>query len=100
MISDIKTKEPSINFWSLVSAHDLKWKRAGKVNAIGVQVKAPKIERNLSSLSPSMIVMETVAPTIKVLVMFLSICLLLVFSMLSYRMFSTIMFAGTKPVDS
>ena len=85
-----------MNFQTLVSAHDFKWNRAGKVNAMGVQVKAPKMERNLSSLSPSRIVMATVAPTITVLVMFLSICLLLVFSILSYKMFSTMMFAGYK----
>ena len=59
-----------------VLAHTLRWNRAGNKKAIGVHVSAPKIDKNLSTLSPSMRVNPTVKPTSIVLVTFLNIYLL------------------------
>ena len=81
-------------FWDVVSAQAFRWNIAGKVNAIGVQVTEPRIDRNLSSLSPSMIVITTTTQITQVLVMFLLICLFLVFSQPSKRMFSIMILTG------
>jgi len=62
-----------------VVAHAFKWNKAGKVNAIGVHVKAPASERNLFSFVPIAIVNPTVTPTRKALDPFLLHCLLFVF---------------------
>ena len=69
----------SITLSAVDSAQAFKWKRAGKVKAIGVQVRAPTIDKNLSSLSPRRIVKHTVKNTRIVLELFLSICLFLDF---------------------
>ena len=68
-----------------VLAHTFKWKSAGNKKAIGVHVSAPKIDRNLSTLSPSKSVNPTVKPTRIVLVIFLNICLLRDLGQLGYK---------------
>lgn len=75
----IKNREISIPLAKGVSATAFRWNRAGKVNAIGVQVRAPTMDKNLSSLSPSRIVKQTVKNTRMVLEWFLKTCLFLDF---------------------
>jgi hypothetical protein len=81
-------------FYILVSAHAFKWNKAGNVKAIGVHVTDPRIERNLSNLSPSKIVIQMQSPTTLALVIFLNICLFLDFSQPSKIMFSQIILTG------
>lgn len=71
MTIETTTRVKSIAFCFVVFAHTLKWNRAGKVNAIGVHVSAPKIDKNLSSLSPKRMVRATVNATIIALLIFL-----------------------------
>ena len=61
----------SMTFCVVVSAHALKWNKAGKVKAIGVQVRAPVIERKRSSLSLMMRATTQDMATMHVLVKFL-----------------------------
>ena len=67
---------------------------AGSVNAIGVHVKAPVIERNLSSLSYTKSASEHDAATIKPLVKFLHIYLLRVFGHVPNKYDSSTRLAG------
>jgi hypothetical protein len=62
-----------------VEATALRWNSAGNVKAIGVQVKAPTIDKNLSNLSPSKTVKQQVPNTKIVLEWFLNIYLFLDF---------------------
>ena len=82
---DITSIDKSRAFYRGVSATALKWNRAGKVKAMGVQVTAPRIDRNLSSLSFSSTVTTTVAPTRTILLQFLLHCLFRDFGQLAYR---------------
>ena len=50
-------------FCLVVEAHSFKWNNAGKVNATGVHVRAPQIDRKFSTFGPSAIVVTTVMMT-------------------------------------
>ena len=77
---------------AVVSAHAFKWKRAGKVKAIGVHVTDPRMAKNLSSLSPSKIVIITTKQTTTVLEIFLNLWRFLDFSHPSNKIFSKMIF--------
>jgi hypothetical protein len=78
----------------VVSAQALRWNKAGNVKAIGVQVTDPKMAKNLSNLSLSMMVMHTTMNTIKDLSMFLNIYLFLDFGHPSNNKFSKMISTG------
>ena len=64
------------------------------MKAIGEQVRAPAIERNLFNLSPILMVNPTATPTSKVLVKFLHHCLFFDFGHPLYSMVSITICAG------
>lgn len=49
MAIDIISSRRSTVFWKVVSAQALKWNSDGNKKATGVQARAPRIDRNLSS---------------------------------------------------
>ena len=94
MMIDSVRMNMSMNFCFGVSALAFKWKRAGKVKAIGVHVTDPRMAKNLSSLSPSKIVIITTKQTTTVLEIFLNLCLFLDFSHPSNKIFSKMILTG------
>jgi hypothetical protein len=65
----------SIFFWQGVSAPALKWNMAGKIKAIGVHIKAPEMDKNLSRESKTRSPATIVKIIIILRVMFFSVCL-------------------------
>ena len=78
----------------VVFATYFKWKEGGRMNATGVQKTEPNIARNLSVLSPSIIVTNTVNKTINDRFKFLNIYLFLVLAQPEYKYVSMIILTG------
>lgn len=74
----MKMMSTSRVFASFVEATAFRWNTAGKMNATGVQLTAPRRDKKSSRLSPRAIVNPIENATSKVLDRFLDICLFLV----------------------